>query len=61
MFKVICKNENCENANQFYYLINEPKKIICGGCKEDLVYTKMSKTDFDKTFDYDPYEIHNDN
>jgi hypothetical protein len=57
MFKFICKETNCANKGISYYFIETTEITICGGCKIELKATKMSQTEFDKVFDYDPYKV----
>ena len=55
MFKILCKETDCVNKDITYYLPNATDPTMCGGCKNDIKPIKMSKTEFDKVFDYDPY------
>jgi hypothetical protein len=57
MFKIICKTENCLNKDITYYSPESTDPTMCGGCKTDIKPVKMTKTEFDKVFDYDPYQI----
>ena len=57
MYKIICKTENCENKDIAYYIPEPTDPTMCGGCKTDIKPIKMTKTEYDKVFDYDPFEI----
>ena len=57
MFKILCKEQNCNNKGIPYYFIEVSETVMCGGCKSELKSIKMSQTEFDKVFDYDPYKV----
>ena len=59
MYKILCKETDCENKDQTYYVIEPTDPTMCGGCKTNIKPIKMSKTEFDKVFDYNPYETNN--
>jgi hypothetical protein len=59
MFEIICEKENCNNKDVIYYIPEPTDPTMCGGCKTNLKPIKMSKTKFDKVFDYNPYETNN--
>jgi hypothetical protein len=56
MYKVICKNGECINKDVIYYFVETTELTICGTCKNEITLTKMTKTEYDKVFDYDPYK-----
>jgi hypothetical protein len=57
MYKLICKTEKCDNQEITYYIPEATDPTMCGGCKTNLKPIKMTKTEFDKIFDYDPFLI----
>jgi hypothetical protein len=57
MFKIICNSQDCANKNVIYYFTDISESTTCGGCKNELKAIKMTKTEYEKTFDYDPYKV----
>ena len=57
MFKIICNEISCNNKNVIYYMPDATDPTLCGGCKNNLKPIKMNKTEYEKVFDYDPFEI----
>ena len=57
MFKIICKETNCNNKDVPYYVPDVAENIICGGCKKELTAKQMTDTEYNKVFDYDPFLV----
>jgi len=57
MFKIICKDFDCANKDITYYMPEASDPTMCGGCKTDIKPIKITKTEYDKVFDYDPYKV----
>ena len=56
MFKIICKEDNCEIKNVPYYMVEPAETIICGGCKTQLSAKEMTEAEYKKVFDYNPFK-----
>lgn len=57
MFKIICNEIVCDNKNIIYYMFEATDPTMCGGCKNNIKPIKMTKAEYEKIFDYDPFEI----
>jgi hypothetical protein len=55
MFKTTCSKKDCKNKDITYYMPEFTELTICGDCKTELKIFEMSKAEFDKVFDYDPF------